>query len=174
MTVHVPGPYWADLLYEIAAWFTSDSTSPGEIAELACQEGLASSPSGTPSLPSATPANRRENRKKTRVRFAYPVGKDDIDWRRLESAVLGEDLDELDGGFDCPRFSNHGGGLEGGSGGGNDVMRINRGKSKAGGSFGKRAGSLWVEVSNGSAVLGEVRGELVRLDELGLLQVSCR
>jgi len=110
------------------------------------------------------------------VRFAYPVGKGDIDWRKLESAVLGEDFNGgLDGGFDCPIFGNR---SEGGSGGGNDaddmVMRINRGKSQAGGSCGKRAGSLWVEVGNGSAVLGEVRRELFRLDQLGLLQVSCR
>ena len=177
MTVHVPGPRWSDLIYEIAAWFASDRKLPGEIAEPACQEGL-TSPSATPSLPSATRAYRWENLKKTRVRFAYPVGKDDIDWRRLERAVLGEDLDGPDGGLDCPRFSNHGGQTEGGGGGGNDgdemVMRINRGKSKAGGSCGKRAGSLWVEVGNGSAALGEVRGELARLDELGLLQVSCR
>lgn len=35
-------------------------------------------------------------------------------------------------------------------------------------------GSLWVEVRSGSAVLGDLRVELGRLDELGLLQVSCR
>jgi len=176
VTVHVPGPRWSDLIYEIAAWFASDRKLPGEIAEPACQEGVASpSPSADPSLPSATRANRWENRKKTRVRFAYPVGKDDIDWRKLESAVLGEGFEGLDGGFDCPRFGNRG---EDGGGGGNDaddmVMRINRGKRQAAGSCGKRTGSLWVEVGNGSAALGEVRRELVRLDELGLLQVSCR
>jgi len=177
VTVHVPGPRWSDLIYEIAAWFASDRKSSGEIAESACQEGPASPPPfTTPSLPSATRVNRWENRKRTRVRFAYPVRKDDVDWRKLESAVLGEGLD---GGFDCPKFSNHGGRNEGGSGGGNDaderVMRINRGKGQTGGSRGKRACSLWVEVvGNGSAGLGEVRGELVRLDQLGLLQVSCR
>ena len=176
VTVHVPGPRWSDLIYDIAAWFAGDRKLPGEIAESACQEDLASpSPSADPSLPSATRASRWENSKKTRVRFAYPVGKGDIDWRKLESAVLGEGFEGLDGGFDCARFGNRG---EGGIGGGNDaddmVMRINRGKSQAGGGCGKRAGSLWVEVGNGSAALGEVRGELVRLDQLGLLQVSCR
>jgi hypothetical protein len=56
-------------------------------------------------------------------------------------------------------------------------MRVDPiGKSVAGGRRSRRfaAGALWVEVRSGSAVLGEVRGELGRLDQLGLLQVSCR
>lgn len=174
MTVHVPGPRWSDLIYEIAAWFVSDGKFPGEIADPACQDGRASpSLSVAPSLPSATRADRCGNWKKTRIRFAYPVRKGDIDWRKLESVVLGECfVDGQDGRHDCSGFGSRGG-TEGE--GRNDaeemMMRISRGKSRAGGRGGC---SLWVEVGNGSAGLGDVRGELVRLDRLGLLQVSCR
>ena len=169
MTMHVPGPRWSDLIYKIAEWFARDEKLPGEIADRACQDGRASpSLSVTSSLPSPSSATRADWRR-TKFRFGYPVKKGDIDWRRLESAVLGEGLE---GEYDCARLGNRGGI----SGGGNDesdemLMRINPG---AGGTRRLAASSLWVEVGNGSAVLGEVRGELGRLDKLGLLQVSCR
>jgi len=180
VTMHVPGPHWSDLIYDIAAWFARDK-KPGEIADRICHDGYASPPV-TPSLPSttsATRAGRWEDWKRTRIRFSYPVGKDDVDWRKLENAVLGEDLDGV---YDWTGHGNHVGGIERESKGGNEgesddvdemLMRISQ--HGAGGSFSRRfaAGSLWVEVRSGSAGLGEVRGELGRLDKLGLLQVSC-
>ena len=181
MNLDVPGPYWSDLIYEIAAWFARDEKSPGEIADPTCQDGRASASSSvTSSLPSPTSATRTgrwANWKKTRIRFTYPVKKGDVNWRKLESAALGEDFERLDGGDDCAGFGKHGGRE---SGSGNDVddmlMGITHGKSRAGGGSSRQltAGSLWVEVGSGSAGLGELRGELARLDKLGLLQVSTR
>jgi hypothetical protein len=145
-----------------------------------------------PSLPSdnsATRADRRKDRKRTRIRFGYHVTKGDVDWKKLESAVLGEGdegLESLGGGCDCSVYGNHGGvgvvGRESESGYENDqvggmVMKINQvGNQVAGGSCSARfmACLLWVEVWSGSAVLRELRGELGRLDRHGLLQVSCR
>jgi len=177
--MHIPGSRWSDLIYEITAWFARDNKFPGEVADPTCHDESAF-PSVTPSLPSSsstTQANRWEYWKQTRIRFNYAVRKGDVDWRRLESAVLGE---VHDGECDCARYGNHGGGNERESGGGNEndhvdamLMRINHiGKRGAGGRF--TAGSLWVEVGNGSSGLGEIRGELGRLGQLGLLQVSCR
>ena len=113
MTISVPGPHWSDLIYEIAAWFERI----GEIADPTRPGGRASPPlSGTPSPPSSNGVMRtdgREDRKRTRVRFAYPVKKGDINWKKLESAVLGEDLEGVpegqDRGSDCSVFGNHGG-----------------------------------------------------------------
>lgn len=177
MVLRVPGPRWSDLIYEIAAWFARDEKLAGEIADHpACQDDHASASfsvtSSPPSPSSATRAGRWENWKNTRIRFDYPVRKGEVDWRKLESAVLGEDFEaeRLDGEYDCAGFGNHGGGA-----GRNDVdelMGINRGKG--GCSRRLSAGSLWVEVGHGSAGLGELKGELARLDQLGLLQVSCR
>lgn len=181
VTMHVPGPRWSDLIYDIAAWFARDKKS-GEIADPICHDGYASPPV-TPSLPStssATRAARSEDWKRTRIRFSYPVGKGDVDWRKLENAVLGEDLEGV---YDCTGHGNHVGGIEresksGKEGESDDVdesMVMGISQHEAGGSVRRRfvAGSLWVEVRNGSAALGEVRGELGRLDQLGLLQVSC-
>lgn len=180
MNLHVPGPHWSDLIYEIAAWFARDKKSPREIADPSCQNGRASaSLSVTPSLPSRTSttwAGWWANWKRTRIRFAYPVRKGDVDWRKLESAVLGEDFERLDEEYDCAGFGNHGGEREIGNDGDEILMGINRGKSMAdsGSSRQLTAGSLWVEVGSGSTGLGEVRGELARLEQLGLLQISCR
>lgn len=95
--------------------------------------------------------------------------------------MLGEDIEGLDGGCDCSGFGNHGSvARESESGDGNDhvdemVTKINKaGNHVAGGSCSARfmAGSLWIEVGSGSAVLRDLRGVLGRLDRLGLLQVS--
>ena len=177
--MYVPGPLWSDLIYEIAAWSARDKKLPEEIADIACHDGRASPSS--PSMPSTSPATRAdwwEDWKKTKIRFTYPVGKGDVDWRKLESAVLGEGPD---GGYDCTGYGNHGG-EEGPSRDGNDdvdetMMRINNvERDGADGGCCPRfvAGSLWIEARGGSAVLGDVRGELRRLDQLGLLQVGCR
>lgn len=181
VTMCVPGPSWSDLIYEIAAWFARGGWQD-EIADTACQYGRASPPSFvTTSMPSsnaATRANHREDRKRTKVRFFYPVGKRNFDWGKLESAVLGEDFDSQGG--TCSRFGNRGGKVERESrgGSGNDhiemMMRINRVRNRgAGGSRCTRfMGSLLcVEVGSGSVV---PREELGRLDELELLQVSWR
>ena len=181
VTMHVPGPRWSDLIYEIATWFARDEKLTGKIADPACHDGYASSSSSAtpwPSLPSttsATQADRWEDWKRMKIRFSYPVRKDDVNWRKLENAVLGEDLD---GEYDCTGHGNHEGRIERESKGGSEgdhvdrmLMRISQ--HGTGGSYSRRftTGSLWVEVGNGSAAL-EVRGELGRLDQLGLLQVS--
>lgn len=184
MTVHVPGAEWSDLTYEIAAWFAKNELRE-EIADPACQGGRSSRPlSVTPSLPSSNPVAERRGGKRMRVRFGYPVRKGDFDWRELASAALGEDgegLEGLGGTGDCSKFGNHGGaGRESESGKENDhvddmLMKINQaGYQVAGGSCSERfvARSLWVEVGSRSAVLGELGGELGRLEELGLLLVS--
>lgn len=182
--MYVPGPRWSDLIYEIAAWFAKDDKSlGGEMADPTCHDDSPSF-SVTHSLPSntsATQANRWEDWKRTRIRFTYPVRKGDVDWGRLENAVLGEDLD---GKCDCAGIGNHGCGVERESGGGDEndqagamLMRINHtGKRGAGSVCSGRstAGSLWVEVGDGSTELGEVGGDLGRLGQLGLLQVSCK
>ena len=182
MTMSVPGSNWSDLIYEIAAWFARDKPSY-EIADPAGHYGRASALSDMPSLPSNNPAtdtHRWRDGRKMRIRFTYPVGKDEVDWKKLERAVLGENIDGgLDGGCDCPIYGNDDGvGRESGSGNENDhVDEINQVDNHvAGGSCGARSmrGSLWIEIASGSAVLGELRGELGRLDKLGLLQVSCR
>lgn len=187
VTMCVPGPYWSDLIYEIAAWFARDEWHD-EIADPASQDGRASPPSfATTSMPSsnaATRADRRKDRKRTKVRFFYPVGKSDFNWRKLESAVLGEDFEDPDsqgGGCACSRFGNCGGKIERESRGGNGndhveeiMMRISKVRNRgAGGSCCARfmGGSLCVEVESGSVV---PREELGRLDQLELLQVSCR
>lgn len=166
MTMYVPGPCWSDLIYEIAAWFARDKKLTGEIADPTCH---GSSSFVTPSLSSTTPATRPgrwEDWNGTMIRFSYPVRKGDVNWRKLENAVLGEDLEVVDsGGGDESDYADGG------------VIRTNPiGKSGADGRCSRRfaPGTLWVEVGSGSAVLGEVRGELGRLDQLGLLQVSCR
>lgn len=174
MIMHVPGPRWSDLIYDIAAWFARDEKLTEEIADPICHDDYASpSLSATPSLPStasATQADRWEDWKRTRIRFAYPVRKGDVDWRKLENAVLGEDLDDGTGDGD------HGGGIERESTGGSEDDHVDRMLMRigAGGGYSRRSttGSLLVEVGSGSAALGEVRGELGRLDQLGLLQVS--
>jgi len=184
VTMSVPGPHWTDLIYEIAAWFGREEW----LKPIADHDSRASPPSpAIPSLPSSNLVTRvdlRKGRKRTRVRFAYPVRNGDIDWKKMERAVLGEDIEDLDGGCDCSVFGKLGRvGRESEKGGkGNDhvdemVMTINQvGNHVAGGSCSARftAGSLWVEVASGSAVLGDLRGELGRLDQLGLLQVSLR
>lgn len=180
VTMHAPGPRWSDLIYDIAAWFARDEKLTGVIADPTCHDGYASrSLSATPSLPStasATRADRWGDRKRTRVRFAYPVREGDVDWRKLENAVLGEGRD---GGHDFTGYGNHGREIERESRGGSEGDHVDRmlmsiNKHRAGGGYSRRSmvGSLWVEVGNGSAPLGEVRGKLGRLDELGLLQVS--
>ena len=180
VTMCVPGPYWSDLIYEITSWFARSECCE-EIAGPACRSGRASS-LFTPSLPSTNPATSAVGWKRTRIKFCYSVGKGDVDWRKLESAALGEDFE----GYDCSAFGNHGGGAECesglGGGNGNDhvqvLMEINPGVENrgAGGRQGARftTGSLWVEVGGGSGVFGEIRRKLGRLDRLGLLQVSCR
>lgn len=196
VTINALGPLWSDLVYEIAAWFAKHKSGE-EIADTACQDGRASASSSspvlvTPSLPSSTSVTRYDpwkDRKRTRVRFMYPVRKGDVDWKELESAVLGEDVvgaTGQGGGSDCSPNGNHGGlgdvGRESDGGRENDqvgemVMTISQaGNQVAGGSCSARfmAGSLWVEVRSGCAVLGELRRELGRLDRLELLQVSCR
>lgn len=181
MTMNVPGPSWSDLIYEIAAWFTKEKLAE-EIADLTCHDGRASpSLPVIPSMPSTSSVTRGEW--ETRIRFAYPIRKGDVDWNRLESAVLGEGTEGLDGGHHCARYGNNEFGTEreSGDGDGSDhvhemLMRINEvGKDGAHGGYSRQptAGSLWVEAGSGSATLGEVRGELRRLDKLGLLQVSC-
>jgi len=175
VTIYAPGPRWSGLIYGIAAWFARDEKLTGEIADTACQGG----PSFPiiPPLPSTSSATRAD-RRKMKVRFTYPVRKGDVDWRKLESAVLGEDFEGLGGVYNCTGYGNHRGRIarEGGNGVDEMLMKITHvGKHGAAGSCSPRftAGSLWVDVGNGSAVLGEVRGELGRLDQLGLLQVSC-
>lgn len=188
VTMCVPGPHWSDLIYEIAAWFARVESCE-EIADFTCRDGHASPSSLTvtplSSLPSNNTATRvdcYEGRKRTRVKFFYPVRKGDVDWQKLERAVLGEGIEGQEGGYDCSRFGNHGGGIEreSASGNGNDqvqemLMRISQvGAHGAGGSCSARskASSVWVEVGSGMAV--EVRRELGRLDRLGLLQVNCK
>jgi len=176
VTVCVPGSHWTDLIYEIAAWLARDEKLGGEIADPACQGGRASALSGTPSPPSPSSATRADwpaNWKKLGIRFAYPVRKGDVDWRKLASAVLGEDFEGLDGDGDCTGFGNYG---EGGNDDRETSTRINHIENRGADGCSRlpTAGSFWVEVLDGSAGLGEVRGELGRLDTLGLLQVSCR
>lgn len=93
VTMYAPGPRWSDLIYEIAAWFARGEKLAREIADPAYQDGP--SFSITPPLSStssATWAGRWTNGKETRVRFTYPVGEGDVDWKKLERAVLGEKL----------------------------------------------------------------------------------
>jgi len=177
VTVRVPGPHWADLIYEIAAWFARDEKFVREIADPACQDGRASALNDGPSLPSRSSATRAEwqKRKRLRIRFAYPLGEDDIDWERLERAVLGGSVEGLDEGGDCTGYGNYGGGA--GDDDGQTLMRISRVENRwAGGSRSGRStvGSLRVEGLSGSVGVEEVREKLGRLDRLGLLQVSCR
>lgn len=187
MTMHIPGPCWSDLIYETAAWFARDETLTEGIADPTYHDdGYAShSPSDIPSLPSpdsATRADRWDDWRKARIRFTYPVRKGDIDWRKLESAVLGEGPDALDGEHGQAGYGNHRGGTDRESQDGNENDHLDGmvgiGQRGAGGSRNRQltAASLWVEVEvgTGSAPLGELRGELGRLDQLGLLQVSCR
>jgi hypothetical protein len=135
VTVRVPGPHWSDLIYEIAAWFASGQVS-GEIAEPTCQRGRASPVTPLPCHQRAELTGGEVEKDEDQVRI--PRQERDVDWRKLERAVLGEGIEGLDGDSDCSVFGNHGGGIEGDSGGGNGaggiVMRINRGKSRAGGS----------------------------------------
>lgn len=103
VTMCVPGSHWSDLIYEIAEWFARDDYE--EIADPTRQGGRASPPTSvTSSLPSSNPATRADrwkDRKRTKVRFVYPVGEGDVDWRKLESAVLGEGVECLDGRYAC-------------------------------------------------------------------------
>ena len=168
VTVCAPGPCWSDLIYEIVAWFARDKKLTGEIADPACHASPSSVTSSMSSTTSATRAGRWEG---TMVRFSYPVRKGDVDWRKLESAALGEDV-EAQG---CESIESEDGDESDHADG--RAMRVNPiGKNVAGGRRSRRfaAEPLWVEVRSGSAVLGEVRGELGRLDQLGLLQVSCK
>jgi hypothetical protein len=96
VTMHVPGPCWSDLIYEIVAWFARDKKLTGEIADPACHASSASVAPSLSSTGSATRAGRREDWKRTMIRFSYPVRKGDVDWRKLESAALGEDLEGQD------------------------------------------------------------------------------
>lgn len=93
MTMTVLGPYWSDLICEIATWFARDK-SCGKIADPASR---ASPPSSvTASLPSSdqiTRADLRKNRKRITIEFSDPVRKGDVDWEELESAVSGEDIE---------------------------------------------------------------------------------
>jgi hypothetical protein len=169
VTVRVPGPRWSDLIYGITAWFARDKKLTGEIADPVRHDGYASW-SSPPSTTSATRAGRWEDREGTRIRFAYPVGNGDVDWRKLENAVLGEDVD---GGYDCTGYGIHVDELERESRSGSEsLMRIGKHGVRGGYSPRFTAPSLWIEVGPGSAALGEVRRELRRLDQLGLLQVS--
>lgn len=183
----VPGPGWSDLIYEIAAWSARDD-SREEIADRNRQSASTSPSSVISSLPSSTSATRAdgwESRRKTKVRFVYPVREGDVDWVKLQSAVLGEGAEGQEGRCYCAGYGNHASrtGRESGGGNGNDhvdgMMRINNGVGYgAGGNCHRRssstAGSLSVEFKGGSGVLRKVRERLGRLDELGLLQLSSR